>query len=71
MDYYKEIGFMEKKLEIKSKKYRGETTVISSRVSVDLVERLDEIAKDSGRTRNEVIQLCLEFAADNIEITED
>ncbi len=61
---------MEKKLEIKSKKYRGETTVISSRVPVDLVERLDEIAKDSGRTRNEVIQLCLEFAADNIEITE-
>ena len=60
---------MEKKLEIKSKKYRGETTVISSRVSVDLVERLDEIAKESGRTRNEVIQLCLEFAADNIEIT--
>ena len=62
---------MDKKLEIKSKKYRGETTVISSRVPVDLVERLDYIAKDSGRTRNEVIQLCLEFAADNIEITED
>mgnify|MGYP003320031935 FL=1 len=62
---------MEKKLEIKSKKYRGETTVISSRVPVDLVEKLDCIAKDSGRTRNEVIQLCLEFAADNIEITED
>ena len=61
---------MEKKLEIKSKKYRGETTVISSRVPVDLVEKLDYIAKDSGRTRNEVIQLCLEFAADNIEITE-
>lgn len=61
---------MEKKLEIKSKKYRGETTVISSRVPIDLVEKLDYIAKDSGRTRNEVIQLCLEFAADNIEITE-
>ena len=62
---------MEKKLEIKSKKYRGETTVISSRVPVDLVEELDNIAKDSGRTRNEVIQLCLEFAAENIEITMD
>ena len=61
---------MDKKLEIKSKKYRGETTVISSRVPIDLVEKLDYIAKDSGRTRNEVIQLCLEFAADNIEITE-
>ena len=62
---------MEKKLEIKSKKYRGETTVISSRVPVDLVEKLDEIAKDSGRTRNEIIQLCLEFAAENIEISEE
>ena len=61
---------MEKKLEIKSKKYRGETPVISSRVPVDLVEKLDSIAKDSGRTRNEIIQLCLEFAAENIEITE-
>lgn len=60
---------MEKKLEIKSKKYRGETTVISSRVPVDLVEKLDEIAKDSGRTRNEIIQLCLEFAAENIIIS--
>ena len=62
---------MEKKLEIKTKKYRGETTVISSRVPVDLVEKLDNIAKVSGRTRNEIIQECLEFAADNIEIKED
>lgn len=62
---------MEKKLEIKTKKYRGETTVISSRVPVDLVEKLDNFAKISGRTRNEIIQECLEFAADNIEIKED
>ena len=62
---------MEKKLEIKQKKYRGETTVISSRVPVDLVERLDFIAKESGRTRNEIIQMCLEFATENIEITQD
>lgn len=59
---------MDKKLEIKSKKYRGGTTVISSRVPVDLVEKLDTIAEESGRTRNEIIQLCLEFAAENIEI---
>ena len=62
---------MEKKLEIKQKKYRGETTVISSRVPVDLVERLDFISRESGRTRNEIIQMCLEFAAENIEITQD
>ena len=62
---------MEKKLEIKQKKYRGETTVISSRVPVDLVERLDFIAKESGRTRNEIVLMCLEFAAENSEITQD
>lgn len=62
---------MERKLEIKTKKYRGETTVISSRVPVDLVEKLDNFAKISGRTRNEIIQECLEFAADNIEIKEN
>ena len=62
---------MEKKLEIKQKKYRGETTVISSRVPVDLVERLDFIEKESGRTRNEIVLMCLEFAAENIEITQD
>ena len=60
-----------KKLEIKSKKYRGDTTVISARVPADLVDKFDKISKDSGRTRNEIIQLCLEFAADNIEIKED
>ena len=62
---------MNKKLEIKSKKYRGETTVISARVPEDLVDKLDKFAKKSGRTRNEIIQMCLEFAADNIEIKED
>lgn len=62
---------MERKLEIKTKKYRGETTVISSRVPVDLVEKLDNIARVSGRTRNEIIQECLEFAADNVEIKEN
>ena len=59
---------MEKKLEIRTKKYRGETTVISSRVPADLVEKIDVIAKNSGRTRNEIIQKCLEFATENIEI---
>ena len=61
---------MNKKLEIKSKKYKGDTTVISSRVPIELVERIDSIAKQSGRTRNEIIQMCLEFDVDNIEIKE-
>ena len=61
---------MEKKLIITSKKYRGDTMVVSSRLTNDLVEELDKIAEKTGRTRNEIIQLCLEFAVDNLEISE-
>ena len=61
---------MEKKLIITSKKYRGETMVVSSRLTNELVEELDRIAEKTGRTRNEIIQLCLEFAIDNLEIQE-
>lgn len=61
---------MEKKLIITSKKYRGDTMVVSSRLTNELVEELDNIAEKTGRTRNEIIQLCLEFAVDNLEIEE-
>ena len=62
---------MEKKLIITSKKYRGETMVVSSRLTNELVEELDKIAEKTGRTRNEIIQMCLEFAVENLEIKED
>ncbi len=55
-------------LSILSKKYRGDSSVISSRLPADLIETLDQIAGQTGRTRNEIIQLCLEFALDHIEI---
>ena len=44
--------------------------VVSSRLTNELVEELDKIAEKTGRTRNEIIQLCLEFAVDNLEIQE-
>ncbi len=58
------------KLIISSKKYRGDSTVISIRLSDELVKKLDTIAERTGRTRNEVIQKCLGFAVDNLEIKE-
>ena len=58
------------KLIISSKKYRGESTVVSIRLPEDLVKSLDKIAVETGRTRNEVIQKCLSFAVDNLEIKE-
>lgn len=44
--------------------------VVSSRLTNELVEELDKIAEQTGRTRNEIIQMCLEFAVDNLEIKE-
>ena len=60
----------DKKLVISSKKYRGDSTVISIRLPDELVKELDKIAEETGRTRNEVIQKCLAFAVDNLEIKE-
>ena len=33
-----------------------------------IFEKIDEICEKTGRNRNEVLQMCLEFAIDNIEI---
>ena len=58
------------RLVISSKKYRGDSTVVSIRLPDELVKKLDDIAENTGRTRNEVIQKCLAFAVDNLEIKE-
>ena len=57
-----------KKLVIASKKYRGDSMVVSTRLPNELVNSLDEIAQKTGRTRNEIMQMCLEFAVENLEI---
>ena len=59
---------MDRKLVIKSKKKYEESTVVSARLPSVLVAELDGVAAKSGRTRNEIILLCLEFALDNLEI---
>ncbi|MBP3437582.1 MAG: hypothetical protein J6K61_06750 [Clostridia bacterium] len=33
-----------------------------------MIEKLDVIAEQTGRTRNEIIQKCLVFSIENIEI---
>lgn len=40
------------------------------RMPKDMVLDLDKIAEATGRTRNEIMMLCLEYAIDNMEITE-
>ena len=60
----------DKKLVISSKKYRGDSSVVSVRLPNDMIERLDAIAEQTGRTRNEIIQKCLTYSIENIEITD-
>lgn len=59
---------MKEKLIILSKKYRGETGTITARIPKELIERLDAIVSQTGRSRNDIIQLCIEYSLDNAEI---
>lgn len=58
----------DKKLIIFPKQFRGKSVVISVRLPKDMVEAVDAIVKRTGRNRNEVIQKCLIFALNNLEI---
>jgi predicted transcriptional regulator len=53
---------------IPQKKYGGETTVVSMRLAKDLLKDLDQIAGLTGRNRNEILTMSLEFALNHMEI---
>ena len=57
------------KLKITTKAYTGETSVISARLPKDMSADIDKVAKVTGRTRNEIMQSCLEYALKNMEVT--
>lgn len=61
----------DKKLVISSKKFRGDSSVVSVRLPNDMIEKLDDIAEQTGRTRNEIIQKCLAYSIENIEISDN
>lgn len=58
----------DKKLVISPRKYRGTSSVVSVRLPNDMIEKLDAIAEQTGRTRNEIIQKCLVYSIENIEV---
>lgn len=53
---------------IPRKKYGGDTTVVSMRISRDLLKDIDKAADLSGRNRNEILTMSLEFALNHMEI---
>ena len=61
----------DRKLIISSKKFRGDSSVVSVRLPDDMIEKLDAIAAETGRTRNEIIQKCLVYSIENIEVADN
>lgn len=57
-----------KRLIIKSHSFSGETTVISFRLPKEMLKVIDEVASTTGRTRNEILTLSMEYAIENMEI---
>ena len=55
-------------LRITQKKYIGTSTVISARFPKDLVQDIDMVAEVTGRTRNEILQMCMEFSLQHMKI---
>ena len=53
---------------IPKKKYGGDTTVVSMRISRELLKDLDKVANLTDRSRNEVLAMSLEFALQHTEV---
>lgn len=62
----------EDKLIIKAKKAKGcdGHKVFSIRIKEELVEKIDNISASTGRSRNELIGMFLEYAIKNCKIEE-
>lgn len=58
----------DRKLKITRK--NDEYDTFSIRIKNDTVKKLDEIANKTNRSRNEIINICLTFAIENIEFDE-
>jgi predicted transcriptional regulator len=59
----------DRKLKI-TRKADDDSKVFSVRVNTNIVDKLDEIAGKTKRSRNELINTCLQFAIENIEFEE-
>ncbi|SET45802.1 hypothetical protein SAMN04487771_101917 [[Clostridium] aminophilum] len=58
----------EKRLVIRPNKYNGATSVTSMRLPKDMLTAVDAVAAETGKTRNEILLLSIEFALDNMQI---
>lgn len=65
---------MDEKLIIKKRsKVKGEDgyKTFSVRIKDETVEKLDKLSEETGRSRNELIGMMIEFGIENCEIAEN
>ena len=63
---------MAEKLIITKKAFKGEDghKTFSIRIRDELVEKLDELSRQTNRSRNDLINTLLAFAVENCEVRE-
>ncbi|HBT64024.1 MAG TPA: CopG family transcriptional regulator, partial [Ruminococcaceae bacterium] len=49
----------------------GKSTVVSARLPDDLLKELDTVCTKTGRSRNELITMCIEYSLKRIKIVDD
>ncbi len=61
---------MNEKLIINKKKIKGEDgyKIFSVRIKDETVNKLNELSKETNRSRNELINMLLDFAIDNSKV---
>lgn len=61
---------MKEKLIINKKTLKGEDgyKVFSIRIKEETVKRLDELSERTNRSRNELINMLIDYAIDNCEV---
>lgn len=61
---------MEEKLVISKKKLKGEDgyKTFSVRIKEETVEKLNKLSDETNRSRNELINILLDFAIDNSKV---
>ena len=59
-----------KKLIITPKKYTGKTSVVSTRLPDEMIKELEALSARTGKSRNELLVTMIEFALDNIDISD-
>lgn len=59
-------------LKIEQNKYKSKCSKnFSIRLPQKLFDKIETVAKSTGRKRNQVIRTCLEFALDNLEVKDN